>query len=611
MSSHTNQFRGRSGGRSQGRGGGRYRRGGRSNNTNPKRKLEEGHDDFDMDHSRGSQRGGRGFRGRGSDSRGGRKHLVLEPKPKPAPAAAAQSAKSFTSRTTSTTLSQITGEDFASLNVDKRIKQAIVEGMGYQKMTKVQAESIPVCLTGKSLLAKAKTGTGKTLAFLVPSLHRILDNSKKGKISICVISPTRELAQQIEEEAEKLLEPFGNTLKTGCIVGGIKMSKDNAMLRNPPDILVATPGRLNDHLANGSLRALMSNLKVLIFDEADRLLDMGFRPEIQRILENLPGRDTRQTLMFSATMPEDVQYIAKVAMPGKYEYVDTVGEEENTHQHVQQNVLVCPMDQCTTELICCIDEAQNVQDYKIIVFFTTARLTQFYAELFNAMGYPTLEMHSRKNQSQREKVAEQFRNKSSVMMFSSDVSARGMDYPGVSTVIQVSAPSDRAQYIHRLGRTARAGQQGSGYLLLCDFEQYFLKDIQDLPTTERKLSRDKEMIAEATQKTRIGLSKIPRHSFTLAYQAWLGYYNSNLRKLKWSKEDLVYTANLWICSVMGYGEEPPRLLAKTVGKMGLRGIPGLLVEQGGGGRGGGGRGGGGRGGGRGRGRGGRGQGGRR
>ena len=320
------------------------------------------------------------------------------------------------------------------------------------------------------------------------------------------------------------------------------------------------------------------------------------------MLRMLPAKETRQTLMFSATMPSDVQGIAKIAMRDatSFQFVDTVGKEESTHQHVTQRVTVTSMNNHTAELIRLVQLSQQTKDYKIMVFFTTARLTQFYAELFNAMGIETLEMHSRKSQSQRVKVAEKFRTRSSVIMFSSDVSARGMDYPDVSSVIQVGLPSDRAQYIHRIGRTARAGKEGSGGLLLCEFEKFFIQELKDLPlVTASPLTAAEAAGYDAAIKT--ALQRVPKATVVVAYQAWLGFYNSMLRKLRWGKPDLVRTANFWACDVMGYGDKPPALQARTVGKMGLKGTPGLVVEAGGGGGGGGGggrgRGGGGRGGG--------------
>jgi ATP-dependent RNA helicase MSS116 len=499
------------------------------------------------------------------------------------------------SRTSSTTLSQMTNIPFSSLNVSPFTIKSLNLVLGYEFMTRVQAESVPICLQkNRDVLAKAKTGTGKTISFLLPAIEAILKVPKmarRNNISVLILSPTRELASQIEEEAKQLCTHH-NGMKTACIVGGTKINKDIRMFEtNPPDILVATPGRLQDHLDNQSLASLISNLQILIFDEADQLLDMGFRPAIEKIIRTLPSKETRQTLCFSATFPAAVEEIAKVAMRKDFLIVDTVGKEESTHQHVPQTSIVTTMEDHTAEIIKQINIATVENGYKVIIFFTTARLTQFYAELFGGALNHTkfLEIHSRKSQSHRERVSAQFRDGTNMVLCTSDVSARGMDYPDVTTVIQVGAPSDEAQYIHRLGRTARAGKQGNGLLILCEYEDYFLQTVTKLPINNIPCVTNIE--ARTYDKMiSIGLSTVPKETFPAAYQAWMGYYNSHLKKLKWSKNKLVENANRWIMGCQGLSS-PPSLQAKTIGKMNLKGTPGLVIDRvvgnGGGGRGGG------------------------
>ena len=191
---------------------------------------------------------------------------------------------------------------------------------------------------------------------------------------------------------------------------------------------------------------------------------MGFRPDIERILRLLqPSKNTRQTLLFSATIPEQVNEIANIALRPNWAFVDTVGEEsEQTHQHVQQQLMVSSQESIIRDLFSILDrEITSTSPYKIIVFFTTARLVGFMSELFNSVssqiGYKVLEIHSRKTQKAREKASEAFRKSTNAVMFTSDVTARGMDYPDVTFVLQVGL-TDRSQYIHRLGRTARAGK---------------------------------------------------------------------------------------------------------------------------------------------------------
>jgi ATP-dependent RNA helicase MSS116 len=474
-------------------------------------------------------------------------------------------------RTTATTLAQITSTRFDTLNISPHTKRVIAEVFGYQQMTRVQEAAIPVCLSGVDVLAKAKTGTGKTLAFLIPAFERLpkIPIHQQQSTSILVISPTRELAHQIAEEAD-LLNRF-HQMKIQSVVGGTNVNTDVAKLRNRhPHLLVATPGRINDLFANYELQPILSKLQTLIFDEADQLLDMGFRPAILQILGCLPPKETRQTMLFSATMPTDVLSISSIALRPNFKTVDCVGSEEPTHEHVEQTYAICSMQTQTPFLLDVLKTLMKDSKFKIIVFFTTARLTQFYAELFNIMGIPVLEIHSRKSQSHRTKVSEAFRSSESAILFTSDVSARGMDYPNVTTVIQVGMPSDAAQYIHRIGRTARVGRIGNGFLLLCEFEKPFLSQLKDLPV---KPATGIKVTPEYITMINNAVTKLPEKTCSDAYQAWLGFYNSQ-RNLFKDKERLVMCANEWYMTVV-QRSELPILLKKTIGKMGLKGVKGL------------------------------------
>ncbi|KAK7231850.1 DEAD-box helicase [Aureococcus anophagefferens] len=372
--------------------------------------------------------------------------------------------------------------------------KAIAEVLGYETMTKVQEQALPVCTRGRD------------------------------------VKDYRAL---------------------GCAPGS-----------RAPDILVATPGRLNDHLENsaGFARDTLGGLECLVFDEADQLLDMGFRPAIEQMLRAIQAtRLTRQTLLFSATLPADVKGIAKLSMKdgSDYDFVDTVGDaDEQTHSHVPQCCVVCEGKKLhSAELVARLADACSAPDHKVIVFFTTARLTQLYSELLvglqgaQAGGQAPdlaflaktriLEIHSRKSQSHRTKVAGRApRRHRGCCLFTSDVSARGMDYPDVTRVVQFGAPADAAQYVHRLGRTARAGKEGSGCLLLSDFEAYFLEDkaIKALP-----IAMQRPLVAgDATgavlgrvDAALMGAARAPPETCGAAYQAWLGFYNSSLRRLRW------------------------------------------------------------------------------
>lgn len=496
-------------------------------------------------------------------------------------------------KTTEKKSAHITNHKFADLNISAESRRAMAEEFCYEFMTAVQHETLPLILEDKKdCLAKAKTGTGKTLAFMIPTIEKItasMSNKAKNRSDICclVISPTRELALQIGNETKRLLSFHKSYLqKVVVCVGGTNKNKDIKGLSGTTPIVVATPGRLLDHLQNSGIAERMTRLDTLIFDEADQLLDMGFRPDIERILRLLqPSRQTRQTLLFSATIPDSVSEIAGIAMRGDYNFVDTVGEDtEQTHLHVQQQLMITPQESQVCALANILErESSDNKAYKIIVFFTTARLTGFMSELFNSVknqtGYDVLEIHSRKSQKQRERASEEFRKRSKAILFSSDVTARGMDYPDVSFVLQVGL-TDRSQYIHRLGRTARAGKDGKGGLLLVDYERNHMvkKELSDMPLELIPVPNSNKANLAASQCIQ-NVSRIQtlRISAEQAYRAWLGYYNGQLRKVQWDKRTLVQQGNMWGKQV-GLKEQPG-LQKRTIGKMGLKGTPGLKIEN--------------------------------
>lgn len=348
-------------------------------------------------------------------------------------------------RTSSTTRAELTATSFADMALAPPLLRALEEVFKYEAATEVQARSVPLAAEeGKrDLLVKAKTGTGKTIAFVLPALHHVLTEEAQGRgregVRVLVVSPTRELALQIAEEAA-MLARFAPGVTVQAVVGGTNVKTDVARFRRDmPTLLVATPGRLIDHLltpSSGFGRAL-AGLQTLVMDEADRLLDMGFRPSIERILTHLPPVAKRQTLLFSATMPADVRDMTRLALKPTHEIVDCVGKETSTHATVEQIAVVAPLEDTIAAFRCELEELMAVKDYKILVFFGTARQTQLYAELWNAMNpkRPVLEIHSRKTQSNRNRTAETFRKNANQIMFSSDVTARGLDFPDGELVL--------------------------------------------------------------------------------------------------------------------------------------------------------------------------------
>lgn len=337
--------------------------------------------------------------------------------------------------------------------------RAITEVMGLTSMTEIQAKTFAAASSGRDTLGRARTGTGKTLAFLLPAIERLLqltDFDHGRQVGILVVSPTRELASQIADQAEKLLT-FHRDMSVQVIFGGTNIQRDiNQLKKRVPTILVATPGRLLDHMQTTKLgnerfgKDIMSQTPLLVLDETDRLLDMGFRREISKIMSFLPPSSYRQTLLFSATMPPELKTIMQQNMNKDFIEVDCINDGDaatHTNARVKQSHAILPANSdrfvsSVMEILSLAMETDTpTEPAKIVVFFTTARLVNFFAEMFNearVLPIPVMELHSKKSQSYRNRVSDEFRACKRGVLFTSDVSARGVDYPGVSHVIQVS-----------------------------------------------------------------------------------------------------------------------------------------------------------------------------
>ncbi|KAG8706464.1 hypothetical protein FRC09_002393, partial [Ceratobasidium sp. 395] len=341
--------------------------------------------------------------------------------------------------------SSVRFEDFFN---NGQISKEQLANIPFEFATEVQAKTLGHILAGKDVLARAKTGTGKTLAFLTPAIETLRRSRQQptlGKASVLVISPTRELAQQIGKEAEMLTKgmPYGVEVITG---GGPKVPGESKRLQNSRmDILIATPGRLVDHIQNYSMRSQLSEIKFLILDEADRLLDQGFRRDLEVILDALPDRRVtpRQALLFSATVSEEVKSIGTLALLPRYEFISTVQDNESsTHEHVKQEFIVAKEDTDVIPIVAHLIEERG----KVICFLPTARATALIAEVMeHVLSCPVYCIHSRLSQPRRTKANEDFKRAPTGVLFSSDVTARGIDIPGVTCVIQAGLPANAEQ----------------------------------------------------------------------------------------------------------------------------------------------------------------------
>ncbi|CAH8362742.1 unnamed protein product [Eruca vesicaria subsp. sativa] len=359
---------------------------------------------------------------------------------------------------------------FMELNLSRPLLRAC-ETLGYKKPTPIQAACIPLALTGRDLCASAITGSGKTAAFALPTLERLLFRPKRVFATrVLILTPTRELAVQIHSMIQKLAQ--FTDIKCGLIVGGLSVREQEVVLRSMPDIVVATPGRMIDHLRN-SMSVDLDDLAVLILDEADRLLQTGFATEIQELVRLCPKR--RQTMLFSATMTEEVKELVKLSLnkplrlsadpsarrpPGLTEEVVRI---RRTREANQEAVL---LSLCTRTF-----------KSKVIIFSGTKQAAHRLKILFGLAGLKAAELHGNLTQAQRLDSLELFRKQEVDFLIATDVAARGLDIIGVQTVINYACPREIDSYIHRVGRTARAGREGYAVTFVTDNDRSLLKVI--------------------------------------------------------------------------------------------------------------------------------------
>ena len=324
------------------------------------------------------------------------------------------------------------------------------------------------------------------MAFLIAALETCLAERvqfDRQNIPILILSPTRELAIQIQMEAERLVRH--HKLRVVLAVGGTPRMRNVDQMIQRADLVIGTPGRVSDLLSNEKEIAQKFNqLKYLVLDEADQLLDMGFKKELETINSYLNPQ--RSTLMFSATLSPEVRGIASTLLKSGYRDIDTVPKNEvDTHLKIKQSYLVAPLKEHFQVLHDMIEfQKAEMQRPKIIVFFPTTKMVQLATRLFASMGIQAMELHSKKDQRVRARTSDRFRAAQSALLFTSDVSARGVDYPNVTLVVSFGIPPSRDTYIHRIGRTGRAGKDGEAILLLSPFEKKFLNLLDDLPIQE-------------------------------------------------------------------------------------------------------------------------------
>ncbi|KAK9380338.1 DEAD-domain-containing protein [Kockiozyma suomiensis] len=355
-----------------------------------------------------------------------------------------------------------TATKFSELNLSEPTLRALTQDMKFTTMTPVQARTIPPLLAGRDVLGAAKTGSGKTLAFLIPAIEmlRALKFKPRNGTGVIVVSPTRELALQIFGVARELMAHHSQTF--GIVIGGANRRAEAEKLAKGVNMLIATPGRLLDHLQN-TPGFVFRNCKALVIDEADRILEIGFEDEMRQIVKILPKED-RQSMLFSATQTTKVEDLARISLrPGPLYINVEQGHDVSTVEGLEQGYVVCESDQRFLLLFSFLK--RNMKKKKIIVFLSSCNCVKYFGELLNYIDLPVLDLHGKQKQQKRTNTFFEFCNAKQGILVCTDVAARGLDIPAVDWIIQFDPPDDPRDYIHRVGRTAR-GTEGKGKSLM-------------------------------------------------------------------------------------------------------------------------------------------------
>ncbi|MGA2367296.1 MAG: DEAD/DEAH box helicase [Dehalococcoidia bacterium] len=355
---------------------------------------------------------------------------------------------------------------FQNFNLHPSI-MAGVEAAGYTTPTPIQMQAIPPIMQGRDIIGLAQTGTGKTAAFLLPALHRLLQ-LPKGKIGVLIISPTRELAEQTCEAIDALGKKTG--LKSIAIYGGVGMEQQVRRLRSGVEIAVACPGRLLDHIWKGTID--LSHLDILVIDEADRMFDMGFLPDIKSILKCVMER--RQTLLFSATMPADIRRLVKDTLRnpvtiqiGQSAPADTVSHSVYpVKQHLKTSLL--------------IEFLRRNETDSVLIFTRTKRRADRVAMQLQRAGFHVAQIHGDLAQNRRQAALDAFRSGSVKILVATDIAARGIDVLSISHVINYDMPDSVDAYTHRIGRTGRVEQKGIALTLVTHEDASLIRDIENV-----------------------------------------------------------------------------------------------------------------------------------
>jgi len=340
-----------------------------------------------------------------------------------------------------------------------------VRRAGYDRPTPIQAQAIPLVLKGRDLMGLAQTGTGKTAAFTLPIINRLIDGPRRTRA--LVLTPTRELAIQVEESVRNYAADSG--LEVIAVFGGVPLEPQQKKLRDGVDIVVATPGRLIDHLERQNV--VLDDLEILVLDEADRMLDMGFAPQINRIVDQIPPY--RQTLLFSATMPPEVEALARKYL--RRPKVVQIGRRSSAANTVTHAVYPVPREK-KSELL--VELLKDTKTETVLVFTRTKHGADKVVHALEKAGVKATAMHADKTQAQRIKALEQFRSGEVNVLVATDIAQRGLDISGITHVVNYDVPQQAEDYVHRIGRTGRAAREGDAFTFMAPDEIAMVKSIE-------------------------------------------------------------------------------------------------------------------------------------
>lgn len=384
---------------------------------------------------------------------------------------------------------------FEDMNISNEICRAVLD-MGFEEATPIQSQAIPVILEGKDIIGQSQTGTGKTAAFGIPLLERI--NPEDRRLQALILCPTRELAIQVSEEFRKLLK-YKDNIRVLPIYGGQPIDRQIAALRKGTQVVIGTPGRVMDHMRRRTIKA--ETVQMMVLDEADEMLDMGFREDIETILVKIP--EEPQTLLFSATLSPEILDITKRFQKNP-EFIKIV-RKELTVPNIEQYYFDVK-EKTKLDALCRIID---VYDPKLaMVFCNTKKRVDDLVEMLQGRGYFAEGLHGDLKQAQRDKVMQKFRNGTIEILVATDVAARGIDVDDIDVVFNYDVPQDEEYYVHRIGRTGRAGKAGKAFTFCVGKEIYKLRDIMRYTKTKIQQQKLPTLSDVEEMKTNIYLEKI-------------------------------------------------------------------------------------------------------